>query len=302
MDCGNPSRCHSRKTKSASVLPVHPEPDPLRRRSGIRHFSHVPSIKQDQQKQKLRKFSVNIRKFKLKGQSVSAYSGPMQWRNLLNKGAPTQYNRNSDRRIPQTMEELASATAREQRAINELQNIRQICDPMRMMKRVPDAGQGCVLIPQIDHSAVHLNYPYPEHIPSAATIPRQTIQPYTPPLTSTPIEFVATTPQPGQPPVQMIPLDKIMFVACGIAITIGALFVWIFRKEVAIFGGIGGAAFLIWKLGQWNTRVTLENREQEWYQQGRLIPAQQHQYVIQQQMQPLSLEYRPRIIPGGWLA
>src|SRR5271169_1196615 len=124
MDCGNPSRCHSRKSKSASVLPVHPELDPLRRRSGIRHFSHVPSIKQDQQKQKLRKFSTNIRKFKLKGQSASAYSGPMQWRNLLNKSAPTQYNRNSDRQIPQTMEELASATAREQRAINELQNIR----------------------------------------------------------------------------------------------------------------------------------------------------------------------------------
>jgi len=169
-----------------------------------------------------------------------------------------------------------------------------------MMKRVPDAGQGCVLIPQTDRSAVHLDYPYPQHIPPAVAVPRQTIQPYTPPLTPAPTEVGATARQPGQPPVQMIPLDRVMFIACGIAIAIGALFVWIFRKEVAIFGGIGGAAFLIWKLGQWNARVTLENQEQEWYQQGRLIPAQQ-QYVIQH-IQPLSLEYRSRMIPGGWLA
>ena len=299
MDYRNPSGCHSHKSKSASVLPVHPELDPLRRRSGIRHFSHVPSIKLDQQKQKSRKFSSNLGKFRLKRRSVSAYSGPMQWRNLLNKGTTTQYNTNSDQQMPQTMEDLAIATAKERHAINELQNILQIRDPVRMMKRVPAAGQGCVLVPQTDHSAVHLDYPYPQHIPSAAGVPRQAIQPYTPPLI--PTEFVVTATQPDQPPVQIIPLDRIIFIACGIAIAIGALFVWIFRKEVAIFGGIGGVAFLIWKLGQWNTRVTLRNQQQEKYRQGRLVPAQQ-QYIIQQG-QPFSHEYRQvRMMPGGWLA
>lgn len=293
MDYRNPSGCYPHKSKSSSILPVHPELDPLRPRSGIRHFSHAPSIKYDQQKQTSRKFLGNIAKFKLKRRSVSAYSGPMQWRNLLNKGTTTHRYTKSNPKMPQTMEELAFATAKEQRAINELQNIR---DPVRMMKRVPAAGQGCVLIPQTDHSAVHFDYPYPQHIPSAGAVPRQTIQPYTPPLTPISDEFIAPAPHLAQPPVPMIPLDRIMFIACGIVIAIGALFVWIFRKEVAIFGGISGIAFLIWKLGQWNTRVTLENWQQERYQQGRLVPAQQ-QYIIQ----PFSHEYhQARMIPGGW--
>jgi hypothetical protein len=293
MDYRNPSGCHPHKSKSSSVLPVQPELDLRRPRSGIRQFGHVPSIRHDQQKQTSRKFPGNLAKFKLKKRSVSAYSGPMQWRSLVNKGATTQRRTKFDPKMPQTLEELAFATANEQRAINELQNIR---DPVRMMKRVPAAGQGCVLIPQTDHSAVHLDYPYPQHIPSAAAVPRQTIQPYTPPLTPISNEFIATAPQLCQPPVPMIPLDRIMFIACGIAIAVGALFVWIFRKEVAIFGGISGIAFLIWKLGQWNTRIALENLQQERYQQGRLVPAQP-QYIIQ----PFSHEYhRAQMIPGGW--
>ena len=88
--------------------------------------------------------------------------------------------------MPHTLEELAIATAKEQSAINELQNIRQIRDPVSMMKHVPAAGQGCVLIPQTDPAAVHLDYPYPQHIPSAAAA---AVVARPPPLTPTPIEL-----------------------------------------------------------------------------------------------------------------
>ena len=66
-----------------------------------------------------------------------------------------------------------------------------------------------------------------------------------------------------------------------------------------ILGGISGAVFAFWKVGQWHMRITLENREQEWYRQGRLIP-EQPQYLIQQTQPPLHTYNQINTVPGGW--
>jgi hypothetical protein len=271
MEHRNPSGYHSHKSKSVSILPIHPELDSLHRRSGIRHFSHVPSIRTlPDQEQKLRKFRKKNR----------AVTGPMQWRNRLNKGIHGgQYTTGiSDYRIPETLEEITAATAKEQQLIDNLENMhqRQIRDPAQMMRRVPAPGQGCMLVPQ-DPGPVHPEYPYPRHIPAAAAgIPPQQHhnQPYPSPVVATSPMFV---PFPsGQPTHQtMVPLERIVMIVYGIIIAIAGLFAWIFQKEVIRIGGIVAVVIILWKLGQWNTRVTLENREQELLQQGRLIPAPQ---------------------------
>jgi hypothetical protein len=51
----------------------------------------------------------------------------------------------------------------------------------------------------------------------------------------------------------------------------------------------------LWKVGQWNTRVSLENRERELLQQGRLIPVQEHV------PQPVPQQNSQQIVPIGYL-
>lgn len=287
MEHRNPSGCHPRKS---SVLPVHPELDSLHRRSGIRHFSHVPSIGAltDQQQKS--------RKFRKKNRPVA---GPMQWRNRINKGIDGGYTTGiSDYRIPETLEEITAATSKEQNLIDNLENMRrrQMRDPVQMMRRVPAPGQGCMLVPQ-DPGPVHTEYPYPRHIPPAAAViplPQQrNYQPCPSPVVATSPIFV---PFPGGQPTHhaMVPLERIVMIVYGIIIAIAGLFAWIFQKEVIRIGGIVAVVFILWKLGQWNTRVTLENREQELLQQGRLIPAPQPVPV------QVGYPYHPMgIVPGA---
>lgn len=204
----------------------------------------------------------------------------MQWRNRLNKGINGgHYNIGIlDHRIPETLEEITAATAKEQQLINSLENIRQreVLDPVQMMRRVPAPGQGCMLVPQ-DPGPVHPEYPYPQHIPPAAAVVR--LQQHNNQLYPSPV--VATSPIflpfPSDKPAHhaMVPLERIVMIVYGIIIAIAGLFAWIFQKEVIRIGGIVAIVFILWKLGQWNTRVTLENRERELLQQGRLIPAPQ---------------------------
>lgn len=304
MDYGNPSRCHSSsKSKSVSVLPVHhPELDSLHRRSGIRHFS---SIRTAPGEKKARACG----KFRKKGRAVM---GPMEWRNLLNKAvgggkrSSKEYTNRAEypriTMIPQTMEEVTRATLREQQAINELQNIRHTRDPLKMMRRVPVPGQGCFLVPQDQQDIMQpqLDYPYPQHIPPAAS---QHYSYPSPSSISGPSPIFVPSPNRSTVPA-MIPLDRLIFIIYGIGIAIAFFFAWKFRKEVIRIGGIIVILFLIWKFGQWNTRVSLENRERELLQQGRLIPLPEYSQDTQQQQQqrPLRLEYHQSgMVPGSWL-
>lgn len=286
------SKPPSRRSKPSSGLPVHPEPDLNHRRSGIRHFSDVPSMRRKDQK--LRKFS-NFGKPKSK---LCSAMGPMQWRDRINQNACRQSSEHGD--LPQTTEGIANATAREQQAINELKNIHRLRDPTRMMRRVPVKGKGFMLVPQPigthDQPALRLEYPYFQHFPAAATV-----QPHHPhdSLTTTPAGHCAAV--PGEPVVN-ITLEKAILVACGISIAIGILTAWIFRHEVIKYGGILGAVTLVWKLSQWNTQVRLYYREQQLIREGRLVPAQpasQH-YVINETPLSHQIYEQAVIIPGGW--
>jgi hypothetical protein len=293
----NPSRYHSRKLKSASVLPVHPE---LCRRSGIRHFTRVPSIRlSTEQTTNPRKFS-NIGKRKFKNQSVL---GPMQWRKLLNSksGVTTSAGQYTPKMgyggMPQTME-IARGRAREERALNNLQIVGETRDPLSMMRRVPVPGEGCILVPQ---QQSHLDYPYPQHIPPAAAASNQIVS-CSAPMITTGTEFYRRAPQ--EPSRLALTFEEIMFVIYGIAIAIGSLFAWIFRRELVMCGGIIAVLVVVWKLGEWNHRASLLKQEQLWIQQGREPPAQQYGQVEQYgQVQSIPPRYhRLDVIPGGWLA
>src|SRR5579859_4594864 len=130
-------RGHPRKSKSSSALPHHPELDPTRRRSGIRHFSHVPSIhcKENTIPQKQRSAS-GTGKVKSKLRSVSAFT-PMQFRNLFGSkprepdpiamGQFRQANTTPARTqqktyFPQTGEEVLNARLRQKKALRMLMN------------------------------------------------------------------------------------------------------------------------------------------------------------------------------------
>jgi hypothetical protein len=223
----------------------------------------------------------------------------MQRRDITNKNVSGQSLEYRD--LPQTLEEVANATAREQQAINELKNIQRFRDPAKAIRRVPAQGKGYMLVPQPtgahDQAALHLEYPHPQHIPAAGDI-----QPSHQPnafLVTTLADDHAVVPRQ---PAFVVSLERVTLVACGIAIAVGALFVWIFRREVITYGGILVAMILVWKLAQWNTQISLYDEKRQLIQEGRLVPAQsasQH-CVIHQTPPHLQRCQRAVIIPGGW--
>lgn len=288
MDRPNPLRRHSRNSKSASALPAHPELDPQHRRSGIRHFTHVPSLRVDSKQ--LRKAS-NSGKARTTFRSVSA----MKWKEFLTKG-------NAKRHPPVTpafygtVEDLERAGMREEMAVRQMYNSvdNGVVGGYPQQREVYDAnGQS-------------IGYPYPKHLPPAAAAyqqRQQLIQQQTRPSYPAPPGYIPPPPtaQPDIPAASVnvsVPLERIISVSYGIGISIAGLFAYIFRNEVVKYGAIAGVLVVAWKFGQWHKTVDLRNREQEMVHQGRLTPAQGKggQYVLQ--VPPAQVYQQIDFMPG----
>ena len=254
------SYSHSRaRAKSASVLPCYPELDINRRRSGIRHFSHVPSIKVAQTKQK---------------RSVTK---PMRWKNWFRAG----------------MADLYVPKRQGQGVVRQPDLGRLAGDPRRVMAGgppLPGEGTGLMLTPTSQQPlprrrplampATAPMYPYPLHIPAAAAVAPASRQPQQ-----------QQVPQPQQQNMhaqvaeshRATPMDTIVSITSGIGCTVGLLFIWIFRYEVATFGILFGVLAMLWMAGRWYSQISVLTREQELMNEGRLHPGQ----VQPQQQQQL---------------
>ena len=264
-------RRHSRKSESASILPSHPELDSTHRRSGIRHFSNLLSLRKQTtrpQQEGVKKFS-NLGKFKAKKYIVSELSGPMKFRALLHQGDEF------DPAVGDEFEDISRATEMEKRALKELASYRADLDRM-YSGRIPVPGQGCFVLPESETETATMSqppflYPYPQHIPPAAAVrPAQQVN-------SIPYHSPDTKGQPHfGPPMQYhsvnITIKEVLNILCGIGIAIIALFMWIFRTEVIQYGTVIAVAVLACKLGNWHSRVILEEREKELIEQPRLLP------------------------------
>jgi hypothetical protein len=259
------ARCHSRKSKSVSALPPHPELDPALRRSGIRHFSHVPSLRKTQaQTTGLRKLS-NFGKFKAK-RAVSEFAGPTDFRNRLNSQDGHAME------VVGEFEDAARTRAMEEGALRDLTTLQGNRDRMRIARR-PAPGKGRFVEVSDEGMGSALMYPYPQHVPAAAAL--RPAQPLHPPTASSQQRF-ATPAQPQPAPQQgpQFTVKEAFNILMGVGIAVVALFIWIFRAEVVTYGLIFGIAFIGFKLAQWHTRTTMEERENELIQQGRLLPEQ----------------------------
>jgi len=276
----NLRRGHSRKALSSSVLPAGPELDPFRRRSGIRHFSQVDSTYDG----KAGAGAVKKPKFR----SVSAFTEPMKWRKLLGKTDKTAGKAilNCENVIPGIPGILENPVVKEQRALQTLQNLQPGQDPSQLLRRRVSPGQGYMMVP--DSS---MQYPYPQHIPAAATHafpPRHQIDAASP---MTPVGYLV--PAPNNPicaphastPISM---EKIMYIASGIGLAIAVLFTWIFRFEVIKYGGIASIMVFLWKLGQWQSQLSLHIHQHKKASAIPAAPAPQR-YIIS-----------PQPVPGGW--
>ena len=260
----------SRKSKSVSDLPTHPELDSTHRRSGIRHFSNLPSFRKPAtkpQREGVRKFS-NFGKFQATKGVVSELSGPMKFRALLRQ------EDSFDRAMGQEFKDIARATEMEEQALKELATYQ--ADPNRMHSgRVPSPGQGCFVLRDSETEMTMPQppflYPYPQHIPPAAAVwPAQRVN-------CIPGHSPATQCRPHFGPPQQnhgvnITIEEVLNVLYGIGIAIVALFMWIFRTEAIKYGTVIAIAVLACKLGNWHTRLTLEKREKELIEQRRLLP------------------------------
>jgi hypothetical protein len=279
-------RGHSRRSKSASALPIHPEVDSLHRRNGIRHFSHVISIRKNDPKPR------NFSNFgKAKGRLVSAFAASMNREDIVRKNNtqhPTCEPVSNSKDLAQDAEDAAT----EECALNELPGVPQAEVLARMMPHSASHDQECTPfhqpIPPETPISVPLDYPYPQHIPPAAAPQVCRVPPVTPvrPLVVPPSE------QPPISPATTIPLEKITLTAFEISIVIGALFAWIFRGEIVKYGGVMAILFVVWKLGQWNKQLVLRSQEPELIQQPRPSPRRR----------PVARGYQgPGIVPGGWV-
>jgi len=196
-------------------------------------------------------------------------SGPMAWRDLIDQVAGVE-------RMPSNPGERTRRIAEERRKIQELERIKGMREGL--MTRVPPKGKGVMIVPDTNPRP-NMPYPYPQHIPPAAAP-----------------QIGVFVPAPPPAAVAAESCDNLMFIASGVAIAIVALFAWIFQAEVLRYGGTVGIAFLAWKLYEWNGQRKLQNRENEWIQQGRLLPAQPQQYVVH----PVGPTGFVGAIPGGW--
>jgi len=270
MESVTVARRLSRKSKPVSVLPTHPELDSTHRRSGIRHFSNLPSFRKPAttpQREGVRKFS-NFGKFKAKKSVVSELSGPMKFRALLHQ------EDSFDPAMGDEFKDITRATAMEEHALKELATYQ--ADPNSMYSgRVPSPGRGCFVLPDSETKMTMSQppslYPYPQHIPPAAAVwPAQ-------PVNCIPCHSPSAQCQPHSGPPQRyhgvnITIEEVLNVLYGIGIAIVALFMWIFRTEAIKYGTVIAIAVLACKLGNWHTRVALEKREKELIEQRRLLP------------------------------
>jgi hypothetical protein len=237
-------RQHSRKALSSSVLPPCPELDITRPRSGIRHFSNLDSI--DEGKIKGRSVSAQYLGPNSKSRSVSAFTAPMKWKRLFGKKG------DSARGMYPTLED---PQVKHQRALQALRNFQ---------------------------SSSNTPYPYPQHIPPAAAHVSPFVAQNTP-TTMTPVGYLM--PAPSQHNVLRstpISMEKIAYIASGIAIAIGVLFTWIFRFEVLKYGGVASLMLFLWKLGQWQSQMSLH-----FHRDSREVDPTQ-KYIISPQ------------VPGSW--
>jgi hypothetical protein len=117
-------------------------------------------------------------------------------------------------------------------------------------------------------------YPYPQHLPAAAAVrPAQPL--HAPTLTYQHPVARPAQPQPAPHQGPQFTVKETFNILMGVGIAIVALFIWIFRVEVVTYGLFFGIAFIGFKLAQWHTLTTMEKRENELIQQGRLLPEQQ---------------------------
>lgn len=265
-------RGHSRKAHSASVLPPCPELDPTRRRSGIRHFSHVDSIRYDP---KARKVSGQLAIAKTKFRSVSAFTEPMKWRKLLNKGNKGVKGGilNCDARYMGQRDPV-------------IKEIWPGQDQNHLPRRRPPPGQGYLMV--ADPS---LQYPYPEHIPAAAAhVNPVSVSRNVAPSSVTPVGYLVPAPAAQHQPSIHVKdsMEKFMYIASGMAIAIGVLFTWIFRFEVIKYGGVASVMFFLWKLGQLQSQYSLRAQEER-KGAGNVVAAPPQRYII-----------APQAVPGGW--
>ena len=284
---------HSRKALSSSVLPAGPELDITRPRSGIRHFSQFDSKDEVEEQEKKQK------------RSVSAFTEPMKWKKLLGKkggvspqGDIGQYS-NSEKGV-----QGCQRAMQQQRALQTLSNLQPGQDP-RLLRQVPVPGKGYVMI---SNNTTNLQYPYPQHIPPAAAHtsppvfaqanpPAPNVPTQTKPTPMTPLRYLLPAPADPSDPALRTPslnsLEKVAYIASGIAIPIGILFVWVFRFEVLKYGGVASMMVLLWKLGQWQSQISLylqqnKAKQEDTENPGAIVP---QRYFIQQQ---------PQAVPGGW--
>jgi hypothetical protein len=176
---------------------------------------------------------------------------------------------------------------REDRALQEVQNIQEARDGMRVARRVPVRNQGYMMFPQ--DGAPLAPYPYPQHIPRAAA-PRHEYHPQA----IVPGGYL--DPIPGEGPYRGVSMsfESMAKVLLTISVIVGTLCIWIFWREILksglIIGGFASSCYLL-RLG-W--RAVLKYRDDDLAMQGTLFPPQQPQhYIIQQPPHELG-------IPGGW--
>ena len=181
--------------------------------------------------------------------------------------------------MPSNPGERAIRIAEEKRRVQELEKIKAMQDGV--MARVPRKGKGVIIVPDTNPLPT---YPYPQHLPRAA------VQRIVPPAG---VVAPASCPPDAAAPTSS---DDVMFIACGIAIAIVALFAWVFWAEVLRYGGTIGVMFLVWKLYEWDGQRKLQNRENEMIQRGRLTPEQRELYIVH----PVPQAGFVGALPGGW--
>jgi len=166
-------------------------------------------------------------------------------------------------------------------------------DPRRVMAGgppLPGEGTGLILTPTSQQPlprrrplampATAPRYPYPLHIPAAAAVAPASQHPQQ-----------RQVPQPEQHNMhaqvaeghRATPMDTIVSITSGIGCSVGLLFIWIFRYEVATFGILFGVLGMLWMAGRWYSQISVLTREQELMNEGRLHPGQVQPHQQQQQ-------------------
>ena len=312
----------SPRSKSTSVLPIHhPELDSALRSTGIRLFSHVPSVRRTEPESRKTSSSNNTsnpvsKNSKVKGRSVSAFTGAMKLKELVGRSGQRSRHAKHAKHLSQFANGRMDTEA--MRAWYNEQD-RQMVGMPNGQGRSRNPSQGHILPSQQypPHQGHQLQFPYPQNLPPAASPSL-----YQPPTMQSGLLSPPPSPQPSEvnrkpevvrsriPSSVTLPLDRILYVAGGMVLAIVSLFAWIFKEELIRYGTVVAILVVAWKLAQWHTNIALQSQEKAFAQQGRLVPSPSpspQQFSPQQFQpqhfppQPLYPHQSPQMTPGGYI-